>query len=261
MTNVILSSIPKALIALGLPLSFADSMQLENEVDGDSFPVITQEFVDQSLDPYAYSEKNNLHRRRYFVLQKASAPKTENLFDPTLNALFEARQEVLANLNSLNLSGNYTVPLKKLEHTPNLTSLDLSDRDIGDEGIKYIVKLKTLNNLQSLSLRGSNISAKGIESITQARYLSNLTFLDVSYNNFGNQGASYIATSPTFTRLMRLDMNQCGITEAGGNFIAASTTLINLISLNARYNRFSLSAIKSLWQEPTFCNLTHLNVF
>lgn len=107
------------------------------------------------------------------------------------------------NITSLNLAdsniGNEGV--KELTKLTNLTSLTLVSNNISDEGAKELTKL---TNLISLDLSDNNISDEGIKELTK---LTNLTYLDLSENNIGNEGAKELVKLTKLTYLALLGNN------------------------------------------------------
>ncbi|MDG7057356.1 MAG: ankyrin repeat domain-containing protein [Wolbachia endosymbiont of Penenirmus auritus] len=101
------------------------------------------------------------------------------------------------NITSLNLAdsniGNEGV--KELTKLTNITSLTLVDNNISDEGAKELTKLI---NLVSLDLLDNNISDEGIKELTK---LTNLTYLDLSENNIGDEGAKELVRLKKLTYL------------------------------------------------------------
>jgi Leucine-rich repeat (LRR) protein len=108
---------------------------------------------------------------------------------------------------------------------PNLTSLDLGDNSIGDEGDICLSATPFLENLTSLGLGGNSIEDK--EAIALARH-PNLTSLSINHNksinhhNIGLTGAQALAKNKTLTALI---MRWNKAEDEGAEAFSTNTTL------------------------------------
>lgn len=87
--------------------------------------------------------------------------------------------------------------IEELKNT-KATSLNLSGKNIGDEGAKVLARNA---NLTSLNLTNNNLSFQGVKALA---YNTNLTSLNLSYNNIGDEGAITLASNTT---LISLDLS------------------------------------------------------
>ncbi|MBI2967324.1 MAG: 50S ribosome-binding GTPase, partial [Bacteroidetes bacterium] len=100
-----------------------------------------------------------------------------------------------------------------------LTSLDISDNEIGDKGAESI---SALTGLTSLNISGNKIGEKGAESISA---LTGLTSLNIWYNEIGEKGAESISA---LSGLTSLDISDNEIGEKGAESISALSGLTSL---------------------------------
>jgi Ran GTPase-activating protein (RanGAP) involved in mRNA processing and transport len=113
----------------------------------------------------------------------------------------------LAKLELLNLTNNKIGPegmeslATVLENCNALTTLDLSENEFGDTGIKYLEQLLLLGRLGSLiilNLREIQIGPIGAGSLASMLQCSFLTHLDISNNNIGPIGLLLVTRNLIF---------------------------------------------------------------
>jgi internalin A len=142
----------------------------------------------------------------------------------------------------------------------NLTSLNLSDNEIGDEGVQALgclVKLASLDlrsnkignnnaqalsplvNLASLDLGWNEIGADGARALSS---LVNLTSLDLAGNAIGADGAQALGQ---LVNLTRLDLAMTGVRN-----LSPLLSLTKLESLNCSGCELD-DAFVELWQMPS----------
>ena len=131
-----------------------------------------------------------------------------------------------------------------LEEHPNITSLDLSQNNIGDEGARKLAQNTTLT---TLNIEITQISFEGARSLAQH---PRLNCLNVSANPLiGDLGAEALAQNP---RLRSLDVSFTNLQEAGAIALAGHQ---NLQSLNVAGNAIRYQALKNLAQSTSLINL------
>jgi NLR family CARD domain-containing protein 3 len=99
-----------------------------------------------------------------------------------------------------------------------LTSIDLDDNGIGDDGSVAIASaLKENNTLAKLFLNGNSIDLAGATALAETiRVSTSLRHLDLRRNAIGNDGALAIADAlKSNTALAILDMEFNNITDGG----------------------------------------------
>jgi Ran GTPase-activating protein (RanGAP) involved in mRNA processing and transport len=123
---------------------------------------------------------------------------------------------------------------------PILKSLRIWEGELGDEGVRNIVKFIIETNNSSLKLiefLNCNIGPLGCEFISRIFEPSlpcSMEILTLDYNNFGNEGLSNLLTYlPLNSTLTYLSLAYCGIDEKGiqyfGDLITKSPSLEKLI--------------------------------
>ena len=123
---------------------------------------------------------------------------------------------------------------------PILKSLRIWEGELGDEGVRNIVKfiIETNNSsLKLIELLNCNIGPLGCEFISRIFEPSlpcSMEILTLDYNNFGNEGLSNLLTYlPLNGTLTYLSLSYCGIDEKGiqyfGDLITKTPSLEKLI--------------------------------
>ncbi|HEX7844004.1 MAG TPA: COR domain-containing protein [Kofleriaceae bacterium] len=124
-----------------------------------------------------------------------------------------------------------------------LTSIHLSDNQIGVKGARA---LAALTGLTTLHLGGNQIGDKGARALAA---LTRLTSLSLGPNSIGDEGASGLAA---LTRLTSLDLFGNAISDEGARALA---TLTGLISLRLGGNQIGAEGARAL---ATLTELTSL---
>ena len=114
--------------------------------------------------------------------------------------------------------------LQKLAANTSITSLDLDDNNIGDEGAQHLARNTSLT---SLNLGDNNIRDGGAEHLAAN---TSITSLSLDDNFIGDEGAQHLARNTTITSLNLGDNN---IGDEGAQHLAANTTIT---SLDLHYN-------------------------
>jgi Leucine-rich repeat (LRR) protein len=127
-------------------------------------------------------------------------------------------------LVSLDLAGNGigdkgATELATLPPLASLTSLNLEEADIGDEGAKALAALVSLT---SLNLRDNRIGTEGVSALAA---LTSLTSLDLSYNDIGDEAVKALAV---LTSLTHLGLAGTGLGPEGVRALNALTALTSV---------------------------------
>jgi uncharacterized protein (TIGR02996 family) len=131
--------------------------------------------------------------------------------------------------------------LRRLIGSPlagQLTSLDLTDCEIGLAGAQFISRSKRLARLTRLRLGYSQIGDKGAAALAKAR-LPRLVTLDLSHNIMGLPGARAIAACTGLDSLLHLALNGCRLGDRGALTLVHSTVLNRLDLLELADNNLS----------------------
>lgn len=126
--------------------------------------------------------------------------------------------ELKENGSSLKLSGKYfstdeVTILTNSNQVKELKILDLSDNQIGDDGLKILFEAENLSGLEELYLGINYITGKGIVAIAKSATLAlkNLKILSVSDNKLTDAPLAELARSGNFERLESLDIGWGGV--------------------------------------------------
>jgi uncharacterized protein (TIGR02996 family) len=122
-----------------------------------------------------------------------------------------------------------------------LSELSLDGNRTGDVGCDELSAARWLPALSCLQVSGCNIGQRGLKVLLRAGVLRGLSKLDLSENRLGNAGASAIA-SAALPNLRELNLALNSITEAGALALVASPHLDGLTRLSLRGNRMGRNA-------------------
>jgi uncharacterized protein (TIGR02996 family) len=140
---------------------------------------------------------------------------------------------------------------------PALTSLDLRNNRLGDEGLAELAPL--LQRLGSLRVSYNCISAAGIRRLAQVS-ASRLHTLDLSWNALGDAGAEALAAWPGAATLTGLDLCYAELGDAAAEALARSPYLRSLTVLNLGSNHIGPRGARALAESPYLGSLTALNL-
>ena len=115
-----------------------------------------------------------------------------------------------------------------------LTSLDVTDNNIGAAGARV---LASLVNLTHLDLARNKIGAEGAQALRGLLYLASLNLWD---NNIGSVGAQALSG---LVNLKSLDLGRNNIGSAGAQALSG---LVSLSSLNLRHNNIGPAGAQAL---------------
>ncbi len=134
--------------------------------------------------------------------------------------------------------------------------LNLSRKNIGDDGLKILLQQEFIKKLEKLDLRYNDISPKGAKILAQAPPLPKLKTLILRHNFFSDEGTLAFANSSSFPNLEALQLGWNEVRDAGALALASSKNFPKLKKLDLRGNflagktketlRASLGHLKSL---------------
>jgi Ran GTPase-activating protein (RanGAP) involved in mRNA processing and transport len=130
-----------------------------------------------------------------------------------------------------------------LASNTTLTSLDVGNNQIGDEGAKALAANATLT---SLDVWSNQIGDEGAKALATNATLASLK---VRYNQIGDEGAKALAANATLTSL-NIGNNLIG--AEGAKALAANATLT---SLDVGYNQIGAEGVKALAANATLTSL------
>jgi serine/threonine protein kinase len=163
--------------------------------------------------------------------------------------------------------------MRAVEAAPSLWLLDLTNKGIGDEGVKALAALPALANRSTIILSGNGVGDEGakalaasphvvnlsklvlwdnhvgdagVKALAESPYLAGLNTLDLGRNRVGDEGAVALARSPYMSGLSALILVSNQVGDAGAAAIAASPYLANLAELKPLNNRISAAGVTAL---------------
>ncbi len=123
--------------------------------------------------------------------------------------------------------------LASCPHLANLTTLDLSQNPITNDGARALADSPHLTNLTGLNLSNSDIRDDGVQALMDSPYLLNLTSLDLSHNTLITDNSAWILAGSTSLRnLTSLDLSHTPIGNEAARRLIASAHLVKLTALN-----------------------------
>lgn len=148
--------------------------------------------------------------------------------------------------------------IRDVERTPYLWLLDLTNRGIGDEGLKALAALPSLANRSTLILSGNGIGDDGVRALAASPHVVNLSKLVLWDNHITDAGLKALAESPNLANLSTLDVGRNRIGDAGVIALAESPTMANLNALILVSNHVGDEGAFALARSPYLENLAEL---
>jgi len=118
---------------------------------------------------------------------------------------------------------------------PQLKSLNLSDNNIGDQGLAML-STKDWPLLENLNLSNTKLTLKGIKVMTHESKWSHLRCLNLSYNEINDEGLE-ILSHKDWSLLEKLNLSNSKITSKGVDVLVNKMNLANLKRLDISYNK------------------------
>ena len=147
---------------------------------------------------------------------------------------------------------------------PILKSLRIWEGELGDEGVRNIVKFIIETNNSSLKLiefLNCNIGPLGCEFISRIFEPSlpcTMEILTLDYNNFGNEGLSNLLTYlPLNSTLTYLSLAYCGIDEKGIQYLGV-LNLCSFLQVNTNIEEVNINNVGFGISEDTINKLIYL---
>jgi uncharacterized protein (TIGR02996 family) len=124
---------------------------------------------------------------------------------------------------------------------PRLSQLRLAYGRIGDEGAETL-GTSSLDRLTVLSLFAAGVGPAGAQALANATGLKRLFSLDLGHNTLGQQGARAIAACSALPALRVLSLSGCQIGDRGAAALVHSTALNKLERLDVTNNGLGAAA-------------------
>jgi serine/threonine protein kinase len=139
--------------------------------------------------------------------------------------------------------------IRALAHSPKLAELSqliLSGNLISDEGAEALAASPHARNLSTLILWDNRIGDRGVAALAGSAYLAGLNKIDVGKNLVGDEGVIALANSPHMAHLEVLILVSNFISDVGAQAIVSSPYLGNLAELKPLNNRISDAGASAL---------------
>ncbi len=146
------------------------------------------------------------------VLGKGQAPALETLDLSRTRIKYAGLEaicngELLRNVHTLHLGqielDDRGAQLLSRTQLPNLTALDLSQNNIGPEGLKALLDAPWAHSLKDLNLRQNPIGDAGADAMAMTPALAGLERLSMGVNNTSTAGLRALASAPHHPEFIR----------------------------------------------------------
>ena len=251
----LLSRLPISLIHLELIGSWLNSEDAERLTHltnltflGAEFDLTGKTFTDEQFIAlftgdglFSKITKLNLSKTRFNHDLLSQLPVSLTYFELRNSDLFAEDAERLThltNLTSLDLTNNHICDqgaAASIARMTGITSLNLSENHIRDDGAAEIAN--TMTGITSLNLSGNEIGPDGAASIATMR---GITSLNLNGNEIGPDGAAHIAKMRGITSL---NLSRTNIEKAGADSIAS---MPNITSLDLSQNHIGDAGATSI---------------
>ena len=165
---------------------------------------------------------------------------SETMFTELAHSFGKSLDRVELNISYMIFPSKVSTLCLALRVNTSLTSLDLSENSIGDEGASSLSEALRVNtSLTSLDLSENSIGDEGASSLSEAlRVNTSLTSLDLSENSIGDEGASSLSEALRVnTSLTSLDLSDNSIGDEGASSLSEALRVnTSLTSLDLRDN-------------------------
>ena len=189
-----------------------------------------------------------------------------NIGDKGIKDLFLSLKKN-SKLTSLNVIGN-KITSKGMEHLPqylpdSLTYLDISNNNIGNEGVQYLSICLKETKLATLKINDININGEGIGCLSTLP--NTITFLDISCNYICSEGVRHLSQHLKNTKLSTLDISHSYISHINTGpkimqYLAPLLSESNLTTLNTSHNAIGDEGIEYLAPLLSKSRLITLNI-
>jgi uncharacterized protein (TIGR02996 family) len=160
--------------------------------------------------------------------------------------------------SSLDSAGRLPALTEALCHLA-LSSLDLSDNTLGEEGARVLAASPMLGKLRRLSLAGCRVGVAGIRALASTPALAGLEHLDLSSNYARTLGTESLAASPFLGNLSTLELDGCA-DDKGVQALAESPFLKRLTCLGLRRTDLRDEGARALAASANLASLTVLDL-
>jgi serine/threonine protein kinase len=136
--------------------------------------------------------------------------------------------------------------------------LDLTNKQIGDEGVAALANSPALARRSVLYLSGNQIGDAGVAALARSPHVANVARLILWDNQIGDRGVAALAESPHLQNLNALDLGRNRVGDAGVIALARSPHMANLGALILVSNQVGDAGAAALAESPYLANLAEL---
>jgi serine/threonine protein kinase len=150
------------------------------------------------------------------------------------------------------------VLLRQVAANPFASILDLTNKQVGDEGVVKLTSWPHLAKVSVLYLNGNQITSAGVKALAESPHVVNLNSLNLWDNHVGDEGAAALAASPYLANLTSLNLGSNRLGDDGVRALAMSPHLVNLTSLILVSNHIGDVGALALADSAALANLAEL---
>jgi serine/threonine protein kinase len=148
--------------------------------------------------------------------------------------------------------------LQLLEASKGSWLLDLTNKQIGNRGLAFLLDSPYLANRTTLYLSGNQLTDEGVALLAASPHVASLSRLILWDNQIGDDGAVALAASPHLRNLSVLDVGHNLVGDRGVQALASSPHLANLNALILVSNRIGDVGALALADSPFLASLAEL---
>lgn len=160
--------------------------------------------------------------------------------------------------DELKISDKEIAKLVKCPYLTRLEKLDLTQHDIGAEGIRLISHADTMPNLCELHMYGNNWTDEGLQILAESPLASRLRYLHVS--GVTAKGVRNFVKAPALKNLKVLKFDNADVRDSGAKAIAKSPHLFGLTELWLHMCEINDAGIIAIANSPHLTNLEYLDI-
>lgn len=175
------------------------------------------------------------------------APSTPPPIAPAVLQLLEkSRGSWLLDLTNKQIGDRGVVFLLDSPFLANRTTLYLSGNQLTDAAVVALAASPHIASLSRLILWDNQIGDAGVLALAESPHLNNLSVLDLGHNLVGDRGVQALASSPHLANLNALILVSNRIGDVGALALADSRHLAHLAELKPLDNHITAVGVKAL---------------
>lgn len=181
--------------------------------------------------------------KQFYAENTSKIEESQNNFQEQLCILSNKQDAKQSQTINTELGSEALVESKSNE---NFTNLDLTNKKIGDDGVRSLANSKSHENLTNLNLYNNDIDDDGARALAASPYLVNLTHLDLQYNSIGDDGVRSLVNSKYLKKLIYINLNCNSIGPRGIEALAELHRCEIITSYCDYVSKLFLSLVKEI---------------